>query len=790
MESQVTWKNETVCYSYPPKIIEVYWGEGTTILDNVLLASLPLLNLQILLIYTISNSLHHCLLKHLRIPSFVSQALTGIILGPTLLGRTDFVKNRLFPPDSQDKLEIIALTGYITFIFLVGVKMDMSMAMSCGKKVMTIGLASVIIPLVVSLAAQEDRILHAENRFVVRQIIGVTSIQSITNFPVVSQLLTELRLTNSEIGRIALSSSLVTGMLGSALQLVATILSVQVGLLLRTVAALMISIMIAVFLFRPAMIWVIKATPQGEGVNPTYVVVIFAAAVAYVILFDGLRQAFSLGPFIFGLVIPSGPPLGSSLVDILEMVPQTVFFPVFVATVAMRADLCSVIFEGFDNRGYFLALICWSAVQKFVASLILALPWMTLIDSIVLSLILCSKGVVDFSIHCYHRDTQNIGVQLFSLFVLAVLINATLIPIVVSFLYEPSRRYAGYHSRNIFALKPFNELRILACIHNPRHHAALVMKFLDTLCRREESAIGLYVIHLMEQVGRDTPVFISHQKQISDAVSCSVDVIFEFDQYERKNVGFTSVHIFTSISLCKFMQEDIWTLALDKLTSIILIPFHRRWSIDGTIECDDHILRALNLRILDNAPCSVGILYDRGNLKHHHRDHIVAPDAANPGLFSRSVCMVYFGGHDDIEAISLAKRMAYDPCVHLTILHMISDELDAATAIGSYDKQVGDLVLKGVLRETCDFPNVQYLGRTVVDGTETARLVTSIADQYDLFIVGRRSNIDMESPQTSGLANWSEFSELGVIGDLLASKDIKTKTSVIVIQQQKQRIRS
>ena len=44
------------------------------------------------------------------------------------------------------------------------------------------------------------------------------------------------------------------------------------------------------------------------------------------------------------------------------------------------------------------------------------------------------------------------------------------------------------------------------------------------------------------------------------------------------------------------------------------------------------------------------------------------------------------------------------------------------------------------------------------------------------------------SPQTSGLAEWNEFPELGIIVDLFASSDISSRTSVFVVQQQKQRI--
>ncbi|CAN1252878.1 Cation/H(+) antiporter 4 [Linum perenne] len=774
-KSDIVWKNETICIAFPPHIsAEGLSYENIYVFDNLFAASLTLLNIQIFLIFAISNSLH-CLLRRLRISAFVSQALTGVILGPTLLGKTDFFKNTLFPQSSQDNLELIATIEYATFMLLVGVKMDVATVVKSGKKALTTGLATSFFPLFLGLAAQSHKIRNTKNPLAVSRIFAATEVQCFTSFAVVSQVLDDLRLTNSEIGRLALSSSLVTGTCGAILTLA---LVSKLGVFRNVLNAfgVFFAIFIASYVIRPTLVSLVtKRTTPGERLNPCWVFVVVAMVGAYQVFFDVIRQAFILGPFIFGLfAVPSGPPLGSLMVEILEPIPQALFFPVFVAMTLMKADLTSVL-PWFDDRGYFIALVFWTAILKFVVCLLLTLRYMPVLESIVLSLIMNAKGVVDISSNAYLRDIPVISPQLYSLFSLAIIVNATVIPVVLSFLYEPSRRYASKHSRNIATLKPFTELRILACIHKP-HNVVLVTKLLDTLCRTEESVVALFVIHLLEQISHATPVFMSHEKQISDTSSPSIDIVFAFNQCERKNIGFTSLQSFTSISQYKLMQEDIFTLALDKLVSLILIPFHRKWSLDGRVESDDNVLRALNMRILDTAPCSVGILYDRA--RHlQRRDSTVAEEQVLSS--SRSVCMIYLGGRDDQEAISLAKRMVADQCVHLTIIHMVVKE-DAQNA----DRE-GDIVLRGFLQETAEHLNVQYLEKFVSDGSETIKLVTSIASQYDLFVVGRRSDIDIDSPQIGGLANWSEFPELGLIGDLLASNDVQTRGSVLVVQQQK-----
>ncbi|KAL1214844.1 Cation/H(+) antiporter 4 [Cardamine amara subsp. amara] len=82
--------------------------------------------------------------------------------------------------------------------------------------------------------------------------------------------------------------------------------------------------------------------------------------------------------------------------------------------------------------------------------------------------------------------------------------------------------------------------------------------------------------------------------------------------------------------------------------------------------------------------------------------------------------------------------------------------------------------------------DIFYTEEVVNDASQTSELLKSIANEYDLFIVGREKG--RKSVFTKGLEEWSEFEELGLVGDLLASKDLHCKASVLVVQQQQQMI--
>lgn len=100
--------------------------------------------------------------------------------------------------------------------------------------------------------------------------------------------------------------------------------------------------------------------------------------------------------------------------------------------------------------------------------------------------------------------------QTFAVTSVSILLIAVIVPILVKSLYDPSRKYAGYQVRDILHCKRNSELRILVCIQRPDNVAA-VIKLLEASCPTRQSPLGVYALHLIELIGRASPIFISHQ---------------------------------------------------------------------------------------------------------------------------------------------------------------------------------------------------------------------------------------------------------------------------------------
>ncbi|XP_050215390.1 cation/H(+) antiporter 4-like [Mercurialis annua] len=764
-----------MCTYLPPNISSDGIWEHLNF-QSVFTYSLPLFQLQIIMIFLVTQSIH-LVLKLVGVPVIISQLLAGVVLGPSLLGSFTKFKDIVFTLNSQDIMGAVSTLGYTLFMFLCGVKMDVGMVRKTGRKACWIGLLSVATPLTFGLITEFLLEKSSLARDLPSNLYIITPVLSATPFPVISTLLADLKILNSELGRLGLSAAMIGEISTVSLFTMATLISTakekSVEMAVKNLVCIVSYILFAIFGIRPAMFWMIKQTPKGRNVNDIYIYTIILMIFITAITSNSFGQSIFFGPFVLGLAIPDGPPLGSAIVEKLEGIASGIFLPLFVTTSAMRAEF-GIIKMNKNLLTAEVVLIMVTVIAKtgvcLLASLYCKMPFN---DSFALSLIMTCKGIVELATYSVLRDKQIISSETFTVLMASVLVTGTLVPILVRKLYDPSRKYAGYQKRNLMNLRSNSELRILMCIHSPDDITAAIT-VLDATCPTSENPLTVSILHLIKLVGRASPLFISHNIQIKNFSdhSYSENVIVSFNQYQQKRMGALSISTYTAVSPPKTMHEDICTLALDKLTSLIILPFHINWSGDGSIVSQNVTIRALNHNILDRAPCSIGILVNRGQLRRTKSEKS-----------TRRVAMIFVGGNDDREALTFAKRIAkgQSKVITLTVIHLVAkDQKDVRT----WEQMLDSETLRDVKHNTIGSKCLIYREEVVKDGPETARILRGIACEYDLIIVGRRNGVECQ--QTIGLTEWNEFPELGVIGDLLASSDLNGQASILVVQQQQQ----
>lgn len=356
----------------------------------------------------------------------------------------------------------------------------------------------------------------------------------------------------------------------------------------------------------------------------------------------------------------------------------------------------------------------------------------------------------------------------------SVLLIAALSHFCVGTLYDHTRIYAGYQKRDIQHASSNSELRLLSCAHR-FDDVAGVRKILDASFPCKESPLSVYALHLVELAGRASPVLIDHQlgQKNTSGVARSQKMVEVFIAFETQFLGSASTHFFTSMSLPRFMHQDICSLAFDKLASMIILPFHRKWNQQGKIILDSSNLRTINNNVLDLAPCSVGILIDRQKIKR------LASQSGNESSMYQ-VAVVFMGGNDDREALAYAKRMSRSPELQLTVVRFVSWDIDVRE--NQWDAVLDAEMLKEVRLLGQHQDNIVYREERVKDGAETALIIHAMEEAFDLIMVGRRHRDDLQ--QLLGLNEWNDLPELGPVGDMLAAAEINRPVSVLVVQQQ------
>ncbi|KAK7280813.1 hypothetical protein RIF29_08319 [Crotalaria pallida] len=721
---------------------------------------IPIFELQVLVIYAITL-ICQFILKHLNVPVFVSQMLTGLILC-SLLQQEKENKYRtvLFPLGCHRILETIGSIGYAFFMFLTGVEMDLSMIRRTGVKPLIIALIGFFTSPTICL----QRLKFKRDNDYIILVLSQTSLST----PVVASLLKELQITNSELGRLALSTVLVSEVMVTILGSVSYTVMINgdgfsIGLnILYLIAFCIFNKLVC----RPMMFQIIKNTPVGRTVKEGYIYLIMSMVLVSGWVANEMKQNFTLGAFVFGLAVPEGSPLGSALVKKLNFLCTCLLLPIYVTCSVMDTNL-SLQYPLVPS----LEIICYIIVVfhliKIIACIIPNLYWkMTFKDVLALAIILNAKGIVEIGMYNGLQETMVLGDTTYGIMMLSIMIIACTVKWSVKFLYDPSRKYACYQKRNIMSLTPYSKLRMVACVHKQSHIFG-VKDVLELCCPTLEQPIIVDAMHLIELVGISNPIFIFHNLQRTTLgsqthKSYSNQVILAFDLYEQENPGTVTTQTYTAITPPSLMHEDVCHLAFDKDASIIILQFHQIWSANGGIEFDDKNIRSLNCKVLQTAPCSIGILVSRGTFNNDSNIQLA---------------MVFVGGKDDRAAFFLSKRATRNPRINLVVYHLVS-----MGHMPDMEDMIDNEALADIKKEHSTLRNISYRKIITNDGPNTSYFLRDIVKVHDIFIVGRRHGIS--SPQTNGLGDWSEFFELGVMGDLLASKDFESRASILVVQQQ------
>ncbi|KAI0058946.1 cation/H+ exchanger [Artomyces pyxidatus] len=366
-------------------------------------------------------------LSRMRQPRVIAEVITGVLLGPSVMGRIPNFSATIFPQQSLSMLTLTATIGLVFFLFLVGMEIDLRVVQKNAKAATAISVAGLIVPLGLG-AALAVPLYH---QFIDESvnygyfILFVAVAVGITAFPVLCRILTEVKLLDTTVGILVLSAGVGNDVVGWVL-LALTVALVNASNGVTALYVLLTGVGFVLFLLLPvrwAFTWVARRTGSLEKGEPTalmmtltFVIVLFSAFFTDII---GIHPIF--GGFLAGLIIPKENGFAISLVEKLEDVIGLLFLPQYFVLSGLKTNL------GLLNNGItwgYTVLICVVAFSaKFISCAAAAKSFgFNLRESGAVGSLMACKGLVELIVLNVGLSAHVLNTRVFSMFVLHALV--------------------------------------------------------------------------------------------------------------------------------------------------------------------------------------------------------------------------------------------------------------------------------------------------------------------------------------------------------------------------------
>ncbi|KAJ4843800.1 hypothetical protein Tsubulata_009987 [Turnera subulata] len=742
---------------------------------------------------------HLCLfiLKFARVPRFLAELLSAFILGVNGIQKEDWFARYLVPNNDTQPVEMMASIGLTFYMFVVGLEMNLANLRSIEKKVMwNVGLG--IVGSLVGGRALYLLILK-KNKQIQPEPLGFLFIGvalSATSFPDLARILADLKILHTDVGRMALSSAFLNDLIIWVF-IVATTISTHKGYGKISIISSIIFVLACWYVVRPILSWKIPNIKSSAiTYTDSHVFSILTGVFLFGFIADACGMHSMVGGFVFGLSIPKGE-LVNRMSQKLEPFVTGILLPPFFFTVGLRMNTRLI---PLDMWYFMLFAVLASSIKLLVTFIVTMFYGMSIREGFTTGVLMNTKGILGIIVLSLGLETKALHLGMVVLMTMVYVAMGFIVKLIPYLIYSPKNHMKeAYFQRTIESVGECDEFRVLVCIH-ATHNIAGLTNVLAYSNSTSESPISVLAAHLVELVGRATAMLIVHGRQASMSRAESnptgkpVDVdqvITALEEFEYKGLV-QSVQTWTLVSPYDTMHEDVNNLAEDKFANLILIPFNKSSS---TLEeanmprSKGTSIRKLTQNILKTAPCSVGMLLDRGMGLLRSRATYDGEDNERTPRQGLQVAMFFCGGPDSREALAYAYRMAGSSDVQLTVVRFVPGDEAKDMMIEEFtefheEERIDDHFVKEFKHRIQLDSSIVYIEKTVNSGHEIIGEIGDLFDEFQLCIVGRGEKVI--APFERGFTEWVEAEELGGLADALSTSRFAESASILVIQKYKE----
>jgi Kef-type K+ transport system membrane component KefB/mannitol/fructose-specific phosphotransferase system IIA component (Ntr-type) len=308
------------------------------------------------------------LARRLGLPLIFGELASGIILGPTVLGRAaPRVQHWLFPGGTPQNM----LAGYtnvavVLLLVVAGLEVNLGIVRRRGRSALLTSVMGIAMPLaggvLLGVLLPDSDLVRPDHRTLFALFMGVAL--SISALPVIAKTLLDLGLFKTDVGLLVMASAMIDDLVG---WLAFSVLLgpmqggvVNVSSVGRSVALTVGFVGLALIFGRPLIGRLIVKLQSDHHTGPRRVlslIVLLALFGASFTQWAGIHAVF--GGFVVGVMVGDARSLKERTRVIVHDFVTNIFAPVFFASLGLRADFIA----SFDLRLCVLVFIIASGAK-------------------------------------------------------------------------------------------------------------------------------------------------------------------------------------------------------------------------------------------------------------------------------------------------------------------------------------------------------------------------------------------------------------------------------------------
>lgn len=376
--------------------------------------TLFLINIAIILVFTKIGGM---ISKRLGCPSVLGQVLTGIILGPSLLG--------LIRPDAF--LDQIGQIGVILLMFLAGLDTDMKQMKTLGVFSLFIAIGGVVLPLAAGFGFT---FVFRQN---IQEALLVGIILTATSVSITAQTLLEMGKLKTPEGNAILGAAVIDDILGVVL--LATMVGMGPNFNIWMLLGKIGLFFAVVFGFGIFVLPRLVNTYSKFDIREGRITLALGSCLLFAWLAEYLGVAAIIGAYLIGIFFGQTK-IRRVIVERMEVVAYTIFVPVFFVNIGAVADLNQLRSDSFLFLAGLILIAILSKIFGCMGGALLGK--FSLKSSLIIGIGMIARGEVGLIVASLGLRKGLIGQDIFAGAVLLVLVSTLITPMLLSLAFKAS----------------------------------------------------------------------------------------------------------------------------------------------------------------------------------------------------------------------------------------------------------------------------------------------------------------------------------------------------------------